>query len=110
METVEYIHHELNQTIPAIGGHYVLTKEARLPFEGRELLYLVGYGMLDTACCGVSGVAYAVVPGFVRHWHHHQTAQGVPVSQVLPIDEPSLKQRIYQFLQKAESIQQVQFE
>ena len=44
-ESHEYIHHDLNREVTAIGGHYVLTKEVRLPFEGREALYVVGYAI-----------------------------------------------------------------
>ena len=38
----DFIHIELNVETVAIGGHYVFTKEVRLPFNGREVLYLAG--------------------------------------------------------------------
>ena len=37
-ESRDYTHHELNEEVTAIGGHYVLTKEVRLPFQDREVL------------------------------------------------------------------------
>ncbi len=53
METEPFLHPELNREITAIGGHYIWVKEGRLPFGDREVLYLVGYAVLDTTCCGV---------------------------------------------------------
>ena len=51
----KYVHQPLNQEVTAIGGHYLLVKEVRLPFEGREVLYLVGHAAFDTICCGPGG-------------------------------------------------------
>jgi hypothetical protein len=82
---VEYVHQDLNQQITAIGGHYVLAKEVRLPFHGREILYLVGHAAFDTTCCGPGGCAYALVPGFVASWHSSQTEDGLAVSRLEPI-------------------------
>ena len=57
---VVYVHPLINQEITAIGGRYLLTKEVRLPFEGREALYVVGYAVVDNSCCGMGGMAFAV--------------------------------------------------
>ena len=74
----EYIHHELNCEVTAIGGHYVLTKEVRLPFQGQEVLYVVGYAVVDNSCCGVGGMAYAVYRGLSWTGEAKQTARDLP--------------------------------
>jgi len=61
----EFVHPVLGEDVTAIGGRYCLTKEARLIHNGREVLYLIGYGSVDTSCCGVGGCIYALVPGYV---------------------------------------------
>ena len=67
-ELQDFIHPNLGQEITAIGGHYVFNNERRLSFDGRDVLYLVGYAVVDTSCCGVGGCAYAMVPGVVKKW------------------------------------------
>lgn len=109
--TEEYIHQPLNQEVTAIGGHYLLVKEARLPFEGRQVLYLVGHAAFDTACCGVGGCAYALVPGFVLSWKHKVTtaAGGLAVSRVEPIRDRRVQQELERLIQRHDMVQQVVF-
>jgi hypothetical protein len=108
-ETVEYIHQGLYEQITAIGGHYVLVKEARLPFHDREILYLVGHAAFDTTCCGPGGCAYALVPGVVRSWQSSHTEEGLAVSQIEPVREPDTQNEIRRLLEQLETVQQVVF-
>ena len=66
----EFVHPRLGQEVTAIGGHYVFGKEIRLPHNGREILYFVGYAVLDSTCCGVGGCAYVLVAGYIRQWKY----------------------------------------
>jgi len=108
MET-EYVHQELNQEITAIGGYYVLVKEARLPFHGREVLYLVGHAAFDSTCCGVGGCAYALVPGFVLAWKSKTKEQGLAISQVEPIHDKGVQEQVRRLIEAKEIVQQVSF-
>jgi hypothetical protein len=105
----EYVHQELNQEVIAIGGRYVLVKEERLPFRGREVLYLVGQAAFDTSCCGVGGCAYALVPGFVLDWKAATNREGLVVSRVEPIHDGALQKEIEGAISRREVIQQVRF-
>lgn len=49
MKTELYEHLPLNTEVKAIAGHQVVTGEFRLPFDGREVLYLVGYAVMDSS-------------------------------------------------------------
>ncbi len=106
---VEYVHQELNQEVTAIAGHYVLVKEARLPFHGRELLYLVGHAVYDTTCCGVGGCAYALVPGFILSWKSGMNKEGLVVSEVEPVHDNGVQQQVRKLIEKKEAVHQVQF-
>ena len=98
--TKEYVHQGMNQEVTAAGGHYVLTKEARLPFEGREVLYLVGHAVVDTACCGPGGFGYAVVPGFVVQWQHETNRSGALVSLVEPVADGASRRTLQLLLER----------
>ena len=104
-----YVHLELNQEVTAIGGHYVLVKEVRLPFGGREILYLVGHAAFDTACCGVGGCAYALVPGFVLNWKGQTNADGLAVSRMEAIQDKDEQEQVQRLIEKREPVHQVLF-
>ena len=91
----------------AVAGHFELEGEHRLTFEGREILYLIGNALVDTACCGVSGCRYAVVPGFVLTWHAGTNADGVTYSEVEPVPEGSLRRAITRAIGAEQTVSQV---
>ena len=88
----------------------MLVKETRLPFSGREVLYLVGYGVVDTFYCGAGGCAYALVPGFVLGWKGGRNADGLAVSRVEPIRDEAIQKEVRWLIEKKEVVQQVRFE
>ena len=104
----EYAHPPLNREVSSIAGSYILVREERVVHEGRELLYLLGYGVFDSTCCGVGGCAYALVPGFVVAWHTGER-DGRPVSRVEPIVDKSLRRSIEAALRRRETLSQVRF-
>ena len=105
----EFVHPKLGQEITAIGGHYVFGQEVRLPYAGREILYFVGYAVLDSTCCGVGGTAYVLVAGYVGQWKYRQNRNGLPVSRVAPIQSRIDRQQIRNRIQKKEMVYQVTF-
>ena len=109
MISQSFPHPVLGEEIAAIGGRYALTKEARMPHRGGEFLYLVGYAVFDTTCCGAGGCAYAFVPGYLVDWKFKTTPGGRPVSEVKPIRDPLIQKEIRQLLQKKETVLQVDF-
>ncbi len=106
---MEYAHPKLNQPVTAIGGEYVLVKEERLPFRGREVLYLMGHVVFNTSCCGIGGYGYALVPGFVLEWKVYADGQGRPVSRVEPIRDEAARREVAQAIRRREPVHQVEF-
>ncbi len=109
IDPILYTHRALNQENTAIGGHYVITKEVRLPFETEEILYLVGYGILDTTCCGTGGCAYAMVYGYIDKWKNGKDQDNLITSDIIPIRNDSLKKRISDVIKTCETVTQVNF-
>ena len=105
----DFIHPELGQEITAIGGHYVFNNEQRLSFNDCDVLYLVGYAVVDTSCCGLGGCAYAMVPGYVRKWKYKKNEINEPVSEIEPVRDADDQAAISQLIQKKENVQQVTF-
>jgi hypothetical protein len=104
----DYVHRPFSDEIIAIGGHYRFTDELRLTFEGSQLLYLKGYAVFDTTCCGAGGCSYILVKGFIEKWKTRKDGDFY-VSQIRPVKDDNLKNRIIQHLKEKELVQQVQF-
>lgn len=105
----EYLHQELNREVTAIGGYYVLVKEVRLPFRGREVLYLVGHAAFETTCCGAGGCAYGLVPGFILDWKGTVNKDGLFVSRVEPIRDKAIQEQVWKVIEKKELVHQFRF-
>jgi hypothetical protein len=106
----EYVHHELNQEISAIAGHYVLVKEVQLSFNGQQILYLVGHATFDSTCCGVGGCAFALVVGFVLDWKKGRNRDGLAVSLVEPIRAKAIQANVRRLIETNEIVQQIIFQ
>ena len=108
-EPWDFAHPELGREVAAIGGHYVFGKEIRLPYNKRELLYFVGYAVLDSACCGVGGIAYVLVAGFIQNWKYKLDHASRVISRIEPISDPAVQKDIRKAIQKKEMVYQVTF-
>ena len=102
MET-EYVHPVLNEEIRSISGAYVLQKEDTVSHKGREVLYAVGVGVADTACCGAgAGVRYAMVPGYL-------ISRGRETSRVERLLSPEDREAVARAIREREGYLDVQF-
>jgi hypothetical protein len=105
----DYVHQPLNREITAIGGSYTLIREVRLPMGGGEVLYLLGYGIFDSTCCGAGGCGYALVQGWVRQWHYRSSPNGELVTGVVRIRGDADCRRVESLIKKKELVPQVVF-
>jgi hypothetical protein len=104
-----YSHLELGKDIAAgIAGYYTPYKEVRLPFRGREVLYVVGRAVLEASCCGTGNWVYATVPGYVLGWYASKK-DGLHVSEVEPIKDDGDRQTVAKIIENAESVEVVTF-
>ncbi len=106
---IDYTHPALNEEITAIGGHFVFVREARLRRAPHEILYYVGYAVVDTSCCGVGGTAFAMVAGYIHHWQYRRAADGRPVSRIEPIRSQAARRELSRSIRAAEGVVQVNF-
>ena len=109
IEPQNFTHPNLGREVTAIGGHYVFGKEIRMSYDSREILYFVGYAVLDSTCCGVGGVAYVLVAGFIRQWKYKKNHDDCLVSQIEPICDQTIQKKVRKAIQKKEMVYQVTF-
>ena len=48
--TIKYTHLELNENVNCVAGYYTPQKEVRLKYNDREVLYVIGQVVIDSAC------------------------------------------------------------
>jgi hypothetical protein len=106
---VKYTHLELNRDIKAPAGYYTPQKEARLPYHGREVLYIVSHAVIDAACCGTADFNSALVPGYIIRWQAGTNKDGLPVSEVEPIADQAIRDDISHIILETENVKQTEF-
>lgn len=107
--TTSYRHTKLGEDIvTGIAGTYTPEKEVRLPYNGREVLYVVGEATLASSCCGVGNWVYVAVPGYILTWHN-STDGGVPISEVEPIGDAAAREEIRKTIEQKESTDRIDF-
>ena len=105
----EYIHDPLNQPIDSIAGYYTPLKELKLMHDGREVLCIMGYVAVESSHYMTGGGTYALVPGYIMKWHFKQSEDGRPVSEVEPIKDEAVQQRICEEINGIETAQIIDF-
>jgi hypothetical protein len=101
--------HELNKEVHSISGYYVLQREERIAHRGKEILYVIGHGVVEASCCGIGGCSYAIVPGVILNWKSGANEAGLPTSVVEPVEDTALKQELQALITQKEGVSQVQF-
>jgi hypothetical protein len=80
---MDYVHTPVGEEVEFLAGSYSIDSEERIPYDGGELLCLVGQTSVITSCCGVANpFSFIKVVGLVRRWHHSSDASGHPVTEV----------------------------
>lgn len=101
--------HELNKEVRSISGWYMLEREERIAWQGREYLYAVGQSAVETSCCGAGGCRYALVPGAVLRWKFEVDESGTPISEVEPVSDQAARDELRRMISRKEDVSQVNF-
>ena len=104
-----FVHFDLGKDIATgIAGYYTPEKEVRLPYHGREILYITGNAVLEASCCGTGKWLYASVPGYIERWHS-SFESGSPISEVRPVSDEREREEIRKIIEERESADLIQF-
>jgi len=97
---MEFTHPELGQEVQTLAGYYVPVEEHVLPYNGRELVYILGYACIEASCCGAANWSYIQVPGFLVRKHIRGEGHTPPVSEIETIQGEEDRNTIRQSLTK----------
>lgn len=110
---LEYTHLPLGADVPAYAGYYMPEKEVRIPFNEREILYIIGQVVIESACqeitCTTGSSYYAMVPGYILKWQYGKNEEDLPLSKIEVITDFKTKREIEQIIQEREAITRVEF-
>jgi len=103
-KTTRYTHLEPGENVVfGIAGYYTPQQEVRLEYKGREVLYIIGQVVLESACCTIgTDWTYTLVPGYIVNWQNTRNEEGLPVSEVEPVRDNKEKAEIRQAIQARE--------
>lgn len=91
---LSYLHKDTGTEERIISGYYSYLEENRLSIPGRDMLYVVGIGIVDNSCCGIGGCLFIEVLGYVVSWKSDVDREGGSVSLVDPINTDEEKEKI----------------
>ena len=110
---IEYCESVTGSTNPAASTEeldcYMVEQEERVEFDGKELLVVLGYGIIDSSCCGEGGCRYALVPGYILKWKETSDEKGRKITEVEPVRDEAEQKEIEKHLKEKEKVQQVNF-
>lgn len=109
MNTREFEHPELYTQIESISGHYEYVRESTVEIGGRTLLYLKGYSVTDSSCCGVGGCIFYSIPGYVVKLNHAGTDRGTRISLVEPVTDENDREEIRKYFADSGTRPQILF-
>lgn len=96
---IDYTHPEFGEDIQGRAGFYTAVEEHTMPYNSREVLYVMGTARLDRPCCGgACSWGYIQVPGFIVERRAPSKSGSLPVSRVEIIENENDRNRIRQAL------------
>lgn len=105
-----YIHKDLEKEIKTISGYLTYLEEVQLNFRGRDILCVVGIGIVDNSCCGIGGCRFIEIPGYIASWKSETDNAGNLISKVEPIKNEEEKRGIKVVLDQLYPHSQVSFD
>lgn len=96
----EFTHPELDQEVHSIAGYYIPREEHTLPYDSREVLYIVGDACIEASCCGVASWSYIQVPGFLVKRQLRGGGTAPIISEVETIQDKEIRNNLTQSLLK----------
>lgn len=97
---IEYPHPELGKEVQTLAGYYIPVEEHVVPYNGREVIYILGDACIEASCCGASRWSYIQVVGFLVRKHIRGDKGKPPVSEIEIIQDEKDREAMRQSLIK----------
>ena len=106
---MEYTH-SVGELVQFVSGAYAIDFERKLTYADREVLYLLGSTESLCNCCGDCGVIrFISIPGFIKAWQCKTNEAGLPVTEVEPINDPTIRREIKRILEAEHDLNNIEF-
>jgi len=114
VKTMKYTHLPLGKDVETFAGYYTPEQEVRLEFVGRQVLYVTGHVVVESACaiggnCTAQNFWYATVIGYIIGWQSETRKDGLPVTAIELIRNADAQHSIREIILKNESVARVDF-
>ncbi len=92
----EYVHLPVEEPVEFLSSSYWVTGEEKIPYEDKELLAIIR----ETSCMSCcDGACYApfksiLLPGFIKKYKYRKRDDGLYISEVEPIEDEALMEKI----------------
>jgi hypothetical protein len=97
---IEFTHPELGQEVQTFTGYYIPIEEHIIPYNEREVIYILGHACIEASCCGPARWSYIQVLGFLVRKHIRGGKGTSPVSEIEIIKGEEDRDTIRQSLMK----------
>ncbi len=105
----EYTHQKLGRDYSGLAGYYTPLREARLEYNGPEVLYIWGHAAIESSCCGISNWDYVLVTGYIVNWQGGRNRDGLPLTAVEPIEDTETRSKLTELITTRENISRISF-
>ncbi len=97
--TRRHVHHPPGTEVRASWGEYTVRREGRIPYDDRDVLYILADIAVGSACCGTATGRILVVPGYIKP-ESEEPREGNPArSRIRPVRSPREREAITRILQ-----------
>src|SRR4030042_401350 len=98
--TIEFTHPELGQEVKTFAGYYIPLEEHVVPYNEREVIYILGHACIEASCCGSARWGYIQVLGFLVRQNIPGGKGTLPVSEIESIQDEEDRNSIRESLEK----------
>ncbi len=92
----DYAHLPLNEEIEYSTGSIWKSEEETMTYGEEEVLYFVGNTSAMGGCCAgyYPPHKYIMIPGYLKNWQCKTNDQGLPVSEIEPIRDDTIRKEL----------------
>lgn len=107
----QYTHLPLGECVEFLSASYWISQEDKVPYKGKEVLCIVRETSPISCCdgCRSPGFMSILIPGFVTRFKYKKRKDGLFVSEVEPIEDEKVIEKIRRVVQEKYKLQQVEF-
>lgn len=98
--TQRHVHQPPGTEVRAPWGEYTVRREGRIPYDGRDVLYVLADIAVGSACCGTAAGRILIVPGYIGSGGDAPLEENPARSRIIPVRAAREREAIGRILRK----------